>query len=329
MKILYSAGNRFGAGEELRRFLLDPPNVTIKTAAYSGPSRNIAYIDWTLDALHNKEDSRNPQDLVHLFGHTGIPRISVPGAELLIEEISEYQPDLIICDGEPIISHIAQTLGVSLWYVSPLHVLQGVEWSFNTCHYTALLETTRKMLKRLPPAQATFILSPFGSLGKLKLKKGFNWLNPCGVSSAQSVEVENIFISSNGHRHSNLSKICSYLNSPVTTYTPLSRDYPGVKPSWYFTTGETSFIFDGIQFGAGRLAIAPDLTDPETLVNAFLCQEFGLGDDLAQVELMERYALHELERSQNRPRIPQTNLTSFSTLKEWVNQYASGKQRLK
>lgn len=329
MKILYSAGNRFGAGEELRRFLLDPPGVTIKTAAYSGPSRNIAYIDWTLDALFNKEDSRNPQDLVHLFGHAGIPRISVAGAELLIEEISEYQPDLIICDGEPIVSHVAQTLGISLWYVSPLHLLQGVEWNFNTCHYAALLETTRKSLKRLPVSQATFILSPFGSLGKLNLKKGFNWLSPCAVSSAQSLKSENIFISSNDSRHSNLSKICSYLASPVMTYTPDSREYLGTKPSWYFTTGETSFIFDGIQFGAERLAIAPDLTDPETLVNAFLCQEFGLGDDLAQVELMGRYALHELEKSQNRPRIPRINLTSCSTLKECVNQYASGKQKLK
>lgn len=328
MKILYSAGNRFGAGEELRRLLNDAPGVTLKTAAYASPSSNIAYVDWTLDALHNPAESHDSYDLIYLFGHKGIPRISVPAAELLLEEISNYGPDLIICDGEPIVAHAAQTLNIKLWYASPLHLLNGIEWDFPTCHYKALLETTRKLLKRLPPSEETFIVSPFGFFDQFKLKKGFKWLSP-SVTKLGTSEIESLFISSNPSRFNNLSKISNCLNVTVENFTPADARYSELKASWYFTTGETSFIFDGIRMSAGRLAIAPDLNDPETLANAFLCHEVGLGDDLAQLELMDRYALYELERSQLRPKIALPKLKSWPTLKEWINQYASGKQRLK
>ena len=68
------------------------------------------------------------------------------------------------------------------------------------------------------------------------------------------------------------------------------------RAGWIFTTGETSFVADALYNGA-KVCIAPNLNDPETLLNAILIRHYNLGDDLAQVELMESYAIETIEKS--------------------------------
>ena len=64
-----------------------------------------------------------------------------------------------------------------------------------------------------------------------------------------------------------------------------------------FTTGETSFVADALYGNINRLCIAPNLKDPETLLNAILCESYGLGDDVAQVEYLEKYSIEAMKDS--------------------------------
>ena len=67
-----------------------------------------------------------------------------------------------------------------------------------------------------------------------------------------------------------------------------------------FTTGETSIIADALYNGKS-VCVSPSLNDPENLLNAILVREYSVGSDVAQVELMEMFALNELETELAKP----------------------------
>ncbi len=69
--------------------------------------------------------------------------------ELLVEEVAEFGPDLIICDYEPIMANIAKAMDIRLWYCSPIHMLDGIDWKYGQLKYAGLLENTRKNLTRM------------------------------------------------------------------------------------------------------------------------------------------------------------------------------------
>ena len=236
---------------------------------------------------------------------------------ILLEEISEYSPDLVICDAEPIVANIAKVLGFRLWYCSPLHLLDGVKWSTGQIKYRSRLEKYKKLLAKLPRAERTFVYSPFGRIHPLspELKPGYEWMEPYHVHSGGD-KSGGVAIIKDGERISILSKILncvppfdltlfsqheynlSHLTS-ISMFDESNRDiYRDIvsRSSWVFTTGETSFVADAVYNGA-KVCIAPDLNDPETLLNAIMVRNYGLGDDLAQIELMESYAVGMIEKS--------------------------------
>ena len=143
MKILYSCSNRIGAGIQLTRFL-ENVHHEVRIAGYMRPTESLSHIDWTLDALTHSNCIKNNSELINLFGHKMLPRVCFDGVVTLLEEISEYNPDLVICDAEPIVANIAITLGFKLWYISPMHLLDGIQWKRGQLKYHSLLESTRK-----------------------------------------------------------------------------------------------------------------------------------------------------------------------------------------
>ncbi|MHA2427477.1 MAG: hypothetical protein ACXADB_05600 [Candidatus Hermodarchaeia archaeon] len=321
MKIVYSCSNRIGAGVQLTRFLrrMEGSEHEVRIAGFRRPTESITHIDWTLDAMRHRYSSKNKQGLIELFGYHGLPDVGFKELSILLEEISEYNPDLVICDAEPIVANIAKVLGFRLWYCSPLHLLDGVKWGPGQIKYRARLEKHRKLLDKLPIAERVFVYSPFGDIEGTgpELKSGYEWMQPyhhCG--DTDGAKSGGVAILKDGTRISILSKILNcvppfdltlfsrykYDLSHLVSVSMLDQEgrdkYRDIvsRSSWVFTTGETSFVADAVYNGA-KVCVAPDLNDPETLLNATLIEQYGLGDDVAQVELMESYAVGTIEKS--------------------------------
>ena len=318
MKIVYSCANRIGAGVQLTRFLREidgNPNFTVRIAGYVQPTESLTHIDWTLDALKHRYSLKNKQELIKLFGYHGIPDVGFNELSILLEEISEFNPDIVICDAEPIVANIAKTLGLRLWYTSPLHLLDGVKWKPGQIKYRAKLEKYKKLLAKLPKAERRFVYSPFGSLYGVELKDGFEWMTPYHVEGYGQTS-GGVAIIKNRNRISILSKILNCVSpfdltlfsrygynlshlASVNMLDEKNRDiYRDIvsRSSWVFTTGETNFVADALYNGA-KICVAPDLEDPEALLNAIMVRNYGVGDDLAQVELLESYAVEAIEKS--------------------------------
>lgn len=323
MKILYSAGNRTGADQQLFRILPTLSDHQVKVAAHAKSSESLIHIDWTLDALYHKFEIKQPQELTKLFGHLGAPKINLSPTEILFQEVDDFGPDLIISDGEPVLAHIAQSLSIKLWYCSPLHLLDGILWNRGDLKYLSLLDATKKFLNALPPADKKFIYSPFGDLiNPPKLRNGFQWIRPeSNLLDNSEMDDQDIAIIQDKKRLTKLSKILNCLEPNITLFSCLclgnsfsqlktinldKRDkYQQYfsKANWVFTTGESSYIADAIYNKVGRICIAPSLSDPETLLNAICCRMLNLGDDLAQVELMDKFSVDEIEKSRNSPAV--------------------------
>lgn len=316
MKILYSAGNRVGANSQLYRFLASlPKEHTIRIAAYLKSSHSLAHIDWTLDSLyHNIISKKKSIELRNLFGHPNVPTINIENATVLLSEAIEFEPDLIISDGEPISAHIAKTLGVELWYCSAVHMLDGIDWGHAQLRYLSLLENTRKALSTMPEPDRIFVYSPFCDVAfRPVLKEGYEWMQPYHVIGCDSdKEYENIFIINEYERFSPIVKIINSLSERVALVSPYSESFNNIDlflnnddESYkkllgcckkVFTTGETSYVADAI-YNKKNICIAPSLNDPETLLNAILVKEYSVGVDIGQVELMDVFALNQLEEA--------------------------------
>ena len=86
-----------------------------------------------------------------------------------------------------------------------------------------------------------------------------------------------------------------------------------------FTTGETSFISDAIYNRVEKLCISPNLEDPEALLNGIMCQANHIGEDIAQVEYMERYAVETIKKTMNGGIVEYLNKRDIKTLMGAIN----------
>jgi len=312
----------------------------IRTAAYVRSSESLTHINWTLDALYHRYSKTDRDRAFDLFRHNNIPRMGMREIEQLAEEVAEFGPDLIICDSEPILANIAKAMDIKLWYCSPVHMLDGISWGYGQLKYTGALENTRKNLTRLPEAERVFVYSPFCDVeGSPVLKAGYEWVRPYHVSCSSSNNDVGVAVVTDHDRVSELSKMLNCVPPfCLTLFSHSTYDlshlesiniadearYQRVLNScrWMFTTGETSFIADAIYGNINRLCIAPNLKDPETILNAILCEFYDFGDDVAQVEYLEKYSIEEMENSfvksesKNGPNII---FSDIETLDEKVN----------
>lgn len=335
MKILYSAGNRVGANSQLSRFLqhLDGKH-EIKIAAYLKSSDSIPHIDWTLDALHYNKPATANTGMLQLFGYRGVPFVNVDNARIFLQETEKFEPELFIVDGEPIAAHIAKKLGIKLWYYSPLHMLNGLEWEKGQLRYVSRLTSLRHMLRSMPEPDAAFIYSPFGDIKfRPYLKNGFEWIQPYHIEVGEKptviiksrsvgptinakifpgTNITNIAIINDTNRYSALTKILNSIGFTINLFSPFTERYNNLLveninnklkyrdtltyAKWLFTTGETSYISDAF-YNLKDICVAPTLTDPETLLNAILCRSYGIGVDVAQVELSEDFAAEAIEKA--------------------------------
>jgi len=305
MKILYSVGNRLGAGTQLQRIL---DNISdkheVKVAAYINSSTITSHIDWTLDSLHyNILGTKKKSQLIKLFGGQNFPSLNLKNAEIFVKEIGEFDPDLIISDFEPISAYIAKLYNKQLWYCSSLHLLDGIKWKHDTFDYLFKITYARIDVKRLPIANRYYIYSCFGDmLVSPKLNKNYEWIMPYYKNIDDTFKIDNV------ERFDKIKYFYNYLDERKTDF--------------FITDGSTSNISDAFYSG-GRVITCPALDNYENLVNAIMIKNNNIGSDLGQVELMDKYAIEQFEKAFDKEYNENyLCVKNYSQLHEKVEEYA-------
>ena len=284
MRILYSAGSRKGSAYPLKYFV-ENCKYEVKVAAYLKSGFLMDTIDWVLDAIPLPGD--NP-----FFRDSSAYKI-------LLSDIDYYEPDLIICDNEPHIAEIAQSFGIKLWYCSPIYLSYASDFIFRKYEYR--FRYPAKQLENLPDcAEKILVYSPFGDIvGAPALKQGFDWVQPYHYNISCAGEGKTAIIDNDGRTKVLRQILKSIPGLDINIFDSYSREYMEdlSKANWAFNTGYTTCISDTIYGGITKMCIAPYFQDEETLLNAELCRALNIGENLGQVELMEGFAIHEVEKS--------------------------------
>lgn len=275
MKIVYSAGNRLGAGHQLNGFL-EQTSHDVRVASYLESGRLLHFVDWTLDTntSSNLENLRN--------------------------DITHFEPDLILIDGEPIVANIGQSLSIPIVYCSPLHLLDGVPWERGQLSYSAPLEILRTMLAAFPVGVKRLVYSPVGDIERSpSLREGFEWVRPYHFFVDGNSEVDQIMVVvEDSQRFDAIVAATQGLKLNFQYFRKLDAVYEKALENcaYIFSTGETKHIADAV-YNNKSFCLLPNLKDPETVMNAIACSAFGLGLELGQLELMGKFSTSKIEES--------------------------------
>lgn len=271
MKILYSVDNRFGAAQPLKDFMSVSKH-KVRGAAYPSSGRLLQFVDWNL--------------------HAAKQNISV-----LEQDIKRYYPDLVLIDGEPIVARIAHKLDIPIIYCSPLHLLDGLEWTKRDRGYHATIEKLRFRLSSFPPGINKFIYAPFGGFD-LNLKEGFEWIDPYHLTVRKDAGNSVLLSLGDLKREVAFREICQdFKKLNFTQAHPNDEWYPSSleASSTIITDGSVRQIADGI-YNYKKLLVCPKIQDPENVLNAVLCHNLKVGKNLGQLELAGLEALERFEQ---------------------------------
>lgn len=293
MKIIYSIGNRIGAGEFLYRFLQHAdPNWQIKIAGYSNSASKIKNIDWTLDSLNYDEEAL-------VYGYKN--RNWVTQSEILIKklknDIINWAPELIICDFEPVVANIANSLDIPLWYCSPLHLSDGIKKINSNRSVFHKTFKSLEVIRKFPIANRTLIYSYLGNIvNGPEIKPGFEWVSPYYLKSS-NINKTNIISIADNKRAIKLGRLLISLKNDISFFSNLDFNFKYIKnekyedvlgtEGLYFTDGATDMLADAI-YNNKNIIISPTCNDIESSLNAFFIPNIGI--NVGQVELMKKYA---------------------------------------
>lgn len=283
MKILYAIEDRCGAAIQLKQFI-DNTSHQIRIAAYPSASTYVNPIDWNLYAIRNDATALSE----------------------LNKDVKNYYPDLVIVDGESIISKIASYLEIPIVYCSPLHLLDGIVWKKGQRQYSAHLEQVRQRLKKFPQGVCKFIYSPFGDLDNSpELRDGFEWIQPYHKTVPKHTNSILLSTIEDNIRDSKFQTILQKLMYSVIFDKCFNNSYiENLAQSLYiFTEGHTQYISDAL-YNNRYPIIVPNTKDPETLLNAIWCCNLTVGVDVGQAELIGRAALSQIDKALDGISIP-------------------------
>jgi hypothetical protein len=332
MRILYTAGNRPGSDVQMSRIVEHlTPDHKVCVAAFNHYSQSVKYLDWTLESIYFKPargDSAERNSLWNAYGHKipQLPYVNVRSSKLFLKDVEKFEPDLIISDFEDMSAHIAVTLGVKLWYCSPVFLYDGFLWKRGSKRYSNSFYSFKQHMDIMPQADRIFVYSPFCDI-KFRpiLRNGREWVKPyyTETSEATTDEYENICILDDAKRFSILATILNELDPKLAMVSRLNgtfdkmnlfnhddRKYKSLLSgcSRLLFTGETSYLADAM-YNEKNICILPSIKDPEALLNALMIVEYKIGTNLGQVELMgplifdviQEAVSNNLDRSYMRP----------------------------
>lgn len=254
MRILYGSGNFIGSNIQAARFLHNAPGHEVRVAAYYRNHRYLKSFDWCLDALFNtKVGEQNYFESKHAVPG---PHINHEIADMIVEDLLEWQPELVISDCENFTAAIAKVLEIPLWYCSPILQMIGIEHDRKEIS-TKIFDTLKGYLEGLPKGDAYLVYSPLCDIScRPFLKSGFEWVRPYSVVPGE-----------------------------ITT-TDLSTICKAIPERALLTTGETSFVSDCL-YANKPTYISPDPGEVEQVLNAQLFEWYGVGRNIGRPQNIE------------------------------------------
>lgn len=250
MKILFGAGNYIGSNVMVSRFLQNATKHEIRIAAFYRNHKYLDHIDWCLDAVFS---SKNGED--YFFERTGYhgPDVDSYITDIIVGDLLEWKPDLIISDCESFTAHLSKALEIPLWYCSPMLQLVGIEHDRKEIN-SKIMDIESAYLKTLPKAEKYLVYSPLCDIASRPfLRNGFEWVRPYSVVPNE--------VSTEDDDFSIIKKSIPY-NS-------------------LFTTGETSFISDCLYSG-NKIYVSPNPVEIEQVLNAQLFEYYGAGINIGR-----------------------------------------------
>jgi hypothetical protein len=267
MKILFGAGNFIGSNIMLSRFLHHAQEHEVRIAAHYRNSRYLQSIDWCLDALAVRCEKNYFKDKYGVAG----PPVDHFLADMIINDLLEWGPELVISDCEFFTAMVAKVLEVPLWYCSPMLQITGMEHEKKELT-TKIMDHMKVYLESLPRGDAYLVYSPLCDISARPiLKRGFEWVRPYSIVPKECT-TEDIGIS-------NLHRLI-----PVGSLV---------------TTGETSFVSDCLYTGK-PLYISPNPSEIEQVLNAQLLQWYGVATNIGRSTNMS-FIKRQVERPAPHP----------------------------
>lgn len=258
MKILYGAGNINGSNLRLSHFLRHTQH-DVRCAAFFREHQYLETIHWTLDALTSAPNT-SAKEIQEL---TGIPfRVHIDNFTKMLDDISDWNPDLIVTDYEFITAYISKVLDIPMISCSPLHLIDGVKWERGK---KFLFSSVYEKLKLFSGAVERFIYSPFGYLNNApELLEGFDWITPYEESSSlYKRDTEKI------------SKLVSVNNCS-------------------FNTGNSQNLYHQLKKHK-KICVSEDPSDLEARLNGIFVDTLGLGLSIGEAEKNHLYCMNQLD----------------------------------
>jgi len=249
MKILYGANNNAGSNTMLKRFIENSPQHSIRAMGYYKNSDCLRTIDWCLDALYQTSvGDKNYFMLNH--GIKG-PHINHEMADTVINDLVDWEPDLVISECEPFSAMIAKALEVPLWYCSPMLQLTGIEMSPKDIN-SRLFDKSKQKILGLPKGDRYLVYSPLCDIaGRPFLKEGYEYVRP-------------------------------YSKNPTETSLVDVSDIERCIPSSHLLcTGEISLLSDCL-YSEKTFWITPSPKEEEQVLNAQLFETYGVAKNIGR-----------------------------------------------
>jgi hypothetical protein len=243
MKIFIGANNNSGSNLFLSSFINNAKDCEFKTASFYRNSFLLKNIDWILDVVYDVNKHSN--NYLETLGCANPPKVSPIYAEMILNHLADWKPDLVISECEPFSAHIAKLFEVPLWYCSSF--LQIPSLNINGFF------PVKNSLKKLPKGDRYFVYSFIGNIEKQpSINEGYEWVSP--------------YPESIGDRFLSFEE-----DSVLST---LSKKI-------YVTTGETGFVSylleNDIEF-----VVSPSIDNYEQTLNAVVLEQYGLANNIGK-----------------------------------------------
>lgn len=251
MKILYGSGKYIGSNIAASRFLQNVGKHEVRVAAHYQNHEFLHYFDWCLDALYQTDFGASN----YFKKHHGIPGpyVNHDMADMIITDLLEWGPDLVISDCEFFTALISKVFEIPLWYCSPMLQVVGLERERKEINAKGF-EKFNVFFDKLPIADRYFIYSPLCDVtGRPHIKSGFEWIRPYSIKP-------------------------EILTSENVNFDTLEHSIP---KSCFLTTGETSFVSDCLYSGR-FMFVSPNPKEIEQNLNAQLLEWYGVGRNIGR-----------------------------------------------
>ena len=300
MKIIYISRNNISSTIQMHRIVEELRNYNhiVKVMGYNNFLDNY-YIDWDISALEcfSNEDSDYKDQLIK---------------EILQKQIASFNPDIILSDVNAYYSKVCKELGYKVWQISSDFLANFItkESETNTKvlltfkRYKHLIRNIEDNINLIDTSDRYLVYSFLPDFdSNIILNKKYEWCRPyfCVGEKNKNCKYDIVGVELT-HRKLVSKLVDSFTNTnnkiifqrffePINNIkinSIYSNEYAcSINNSTYIINeGFTSTIADCIYNNKYNITI-PNLYEPESIINSYYCNYFGIGETLFKKNKLE------------------------------------------